>query len=90
MRGANQDTIVRYWISQGAEPSKLNLGLQFHGRTFTLINDRMVKSGSPISGAGTPGSLLNDPYLLNYPEICLRKAHPAWMKSSVGQDLQVL
>lgn len=89
MQGANQDTIVRNWISQGANPSKLNLGLQFHGRTFTLINDRMVKSGSPVSGAGTPGSLLNDPYLLSYPEVCLRKAHPAWMKSSVEQDLQV-
>lgn len=50
----------------------------------------MVKSGSPVSGAGTPGSLLNDPYLVNYPEVCLKKAHPAWMKSSVEQDLQVI
>ncbi len=88
LRNANQDSIVRYWLSSGAPPAKLNLGLQFHGRTFTLMNDLMIKSGSPSAGPGTGGPFSNNPYMLTYPEICLRKSHPAWMKSSVDHDLQ--
>ena len=63
--------------------------MQFHGRTFTLMNQLLVKAGSPVSGPGTGGPLTNNPFSLAYPEICLRKSHPAWMKSSVDQDLQV-
>jgi chitinase len=67
---ANQDSIVNYWLTLGAPASKLNLGVQFHGRSFTLANKLSIKSGSPIAGPGTAGPFTNSPFTLSYPEVC--------------------
>lgn len=45
------DYAVKYWISLGASPDKLNLGLGSYGRTFKKSSPSNIV-GSPASGPG--------------------------------------
>ena len=52
-RNLNLDAVVKYWKQNGADPSKIVLGLASYGRTFTLSNTLQNGLGAPASGAGT-------------------------------------
>lgn len=61
---------VQYWLDQGCDPAKLNLGLATYGRSFTLSNPGQHTAGSSASGAGNAGSKTGEPGFLSYYEIC--------------------
>lgn len=46
------DYVVKYWISKGASPDKLILGLGNYGRSFRKSTSSNI-AGSGASGAGT-------------------------------------
>ncbi|KAF3384739.1 LysM domain-containing protein [Penicillium rolfsii] len=51
------------------EPSKVNLGLGFYGRSFTMSNPDCLAAGCPFSGGGNPGPCTNSSGILSVPEI---------------------
>lgn len=69
-RFLNQAAAVRYWISLGAPPHKLVLGLALYGRTFTLANSWDFGLGAPTIGPGIEGPYTNATGYLAYYEIC--------------------
>jgi chitinase len=52
------DFATNYWIDKGFPKEKINLGLSFHGRTFTLKNPSEHDLGSPAEGPGTKGTVI--------------------------------
>jgi chitinase len=61
---------VKYWISQGASPSKITLGVPIYARTFTLVNSANHGLYDPASGPGLPGEFTNEPGMMGYHEFC--------------------
>jgi chitinase len=57
-RTLNVDFAVRYWIEKGFIKEKINLGLATYGRSFQLVNPSDHDLGSPVSGAGTAGTVI--------------------------------
>jgi chitinase len=54
----NVDFAVRYWIEKGFQKEKINLGLATYGRSLTLANPEDHDLGSPVTGAGTAGTVI--------------------------------
>ncbi|XP_049546398.1 probable chitinase 2 [Anopheles darlingi] len=69
---------VKYWLSKGANPAKLNLGVPFYGRTFTLANASQTQIGAPATGGGTAGPYTGTAGFLGYNEICEKKWPCLW------------
>nr|CAH7750120.1 unnamed protein product [Callosobruchus chinensis] len=65
----NVDASVKAWIQRGAHPQKLNLGIPFYGRTFTLKDPKDVELGAAITGPGTAGPYSAEAGTLAYNEI---------------------
>nr|CAH7760476.1 unnamed protein product [Callosobruchus chinensis] len=65
----NIQSCAEAWISRGASRSKLNLGLAFYGRSFTLNNPSNNGLGAPASGPGLPGRYSGESGMLTYYEI---------------------
>ena len=57
-------------MSKGAPASKLVVGIPTYGQSFTLSTGSTAP-GSPAGGAGTGGSITQQPGFLSYQEICL-------------------
>ncbi|KAJ8680394.1 hypothetical protein QAD02_016181 [Eretmocerus hayati] len=74
----NVDASVNYWISQGAPPKKLVLGVPLYGRSFKLDNPSMNGIGAPASQGANPGPYTNEPGMLGYNEICENLKYKAW------------
>ncbi len=51
------------------EPSKVNLGLGFYGRSFTLKDPSCKEPGCPFSDGGNPGECTDTSGILSYDEI---------------------
>lgn len=51
------------------DPSKINLGLGFYGRSFTLTDPSCTSPGCPFSSGGTPGACTDSAGTLSYAEI---------------------
>lgn len=49
--------------------NKINLGLGFYGRSFTLESLDCIDPGCPFSGPGVAGSCTGTPGILSYAEI---------------------
>ncbi|KAJ8924368.1 hypothetical protein NQ315_007164 [Exocentrus adspersus] len=43
---------IQNWISAGASREKINMGLAFYGRSFTLVNEKDYGVHAPVLGAG--------------------------------------
>ncbi|CAH1954839.1 unnamed protein product [Acanthoscelides obtectus] len=74
----NVDASIRGWIQRGADPQKLNLGVPFYGRSFTLSNPSNAALGAPISGPGKPGPYSKDSGSLGYDEIVKLQKQGGW------------
>jgi len=66
----NANFSINEWIERGAPPSKLVMGMPFHGQTFTLRNEEVHSLNAPIIGKGNPGEFTQTPGILAYSEIC--------------------
>lgn len=66
----NVDSIVKYWIAQGAPKDKLIVGIPLYGKSFTLTNSANYGVGAPVSGAGNAGNFIAEGGFLPYNEIC--------------------
>ncbi|RZB39534.1 Glyco hydro 18 domain containing protein [Asbolus verrucosus] len=62
---------LRHWLDQGADPTKVNLGVGTYGRTFTLADASNAELYAPVNGGGKPGPYTGLDGTLGYNEICL-------------------
>ncbi|KAJ6465504.1 glycosyl hydrolases family 18-domain-containing protein [Mycena vitilis] len=60
---------VNMLIKAGVKLSKINLGIGFYGRSFTLADATCKVAGCPLSGGGTPGPCTKGEGFLSYGEI---------------------
>ncbi|CAH1794860.1 unnamed protein product [Owenia fusiformis] len=67
----NWEAIVDYYILLGASVEKLNPGLAFYARTFTLANGLINGYDVPTSGPGVAGTWTATAGQLSYYEVCL-------------------
>lgn len=67
----NIDSVIKYWIAQGAPRDQLILGIPLYGKTFTLANSNNYGVGAASIGAGNAGSFIAESGFLPYNEICL-------------------
>lgn len=74
----NIDAAITNWINQGANASKITLGIPFYGRSFTLSNTDNVALGAPTSGAGVAGPYTQEAGFLGYNEIIEKQLAGGW------------
>lgn len=74
----NVDAIVKYWLSAGAPPEKLVLGVPFYGRTFTLASADDHMPGAAHVGRGMAGPYSREPGVLGYNELCQLVQKERW------------
>lgn len=81
----NANYSINYWISKGASPRSIVMGMPLYGQSFT-INDPRAGTGlnSPAS-AGNAGEFTRAAGFLSYYEICDRVRNRGW---TVVQDPQ--
>lgn len=53
---------------------KINLGLGFYGRGFSLTNPAVNAVGSPASGPSTAGKIVTESGMLSYFEVFVSSA----------------
>lgn len=68
----SKDYVVKYWISQGAPPSKLILGSTFSGISYTLADPKQFGRGAPFIDEGKLGSQPE------YYQVCTLAKDPQW------------
>lgn len=56
-------------MKNGAEPSKLVLGIPTYGRSYTLYNPDAFELGSPADGPGSMGEATRENGYLAYYEV---------------------
>ena len=60
---------MKYWLSQGAEPERIILGIGTYGMSVTLTNPRQNGIKAPISGGGAKGKYTGETGILAYYEV---------------------
>ncbi|KAL7648226.1 UNVERIFIED_CONTAM: hypothetical protein RMT77_000129 [Armadillidium vulgare] len=74
----NSNYSINYWISQGADPSKLVLGIPMYGNSFTLADPNEHGLNAPSYGSGDIGPITGDPDELAYCEVCYFIINDGW------------
>lgn len=64
-----QNGTVSYYISQGAIPEKLVLGIPVFGRSFTLANANETEIGANAQGPGDVGEITGEAGFLSFLEV---------------------
>ncbi|KAJ8871793.1 hypothetical protein PR048_028133 [Dryococelus australis] len=82
----NVDAAVSYWLSLGADPAKLVLGMATYGRTFTLTSSSNHDLGATASAGGTAGKYTATAGTLGYNEFCETNMTSPW--TVVWDDVQ--
>ncbi|XP_076441133.1 acidic mammalian chitinase-like [Babylonia areolata] len=75
----NIDFAAQYWVSKGAPPDKLIIGMALYGRSFTLADASNHAPGAPAPQAGQPGTYTREKGFISYYEVCE-------MKKAGGQE----
>ncbi|KAF2880076.1 hypothetical protein ILUMI_26088 [Ignelater luminosus] len=75
----NVQYCTKAWISNGANPQKILLGIGSYGKTYTLANSANHGIGAPTSGPGLPGPNSRAAGTLAYDEI-LEDEKSGWTK----------
>ena len=60
---------ANYWLSKGADPQKMTIGLPLYGRTFTLRKAEDFGIGAAASGGGKEGKFTREEGYLAYYEV---------------------
>lgn len=66
----NSDSAIRYWIQQGADPSKLLMGMAAYGRGFLLANASDYGFYAPAAGPIDAGMYTSQAGFWGYNEYC--------------------
>lgn len=74
----NIEATVNAWLTAGANPRKLLLGLGFYAQTFRLANAALTQIAARSAGPGAGGPLSKQPGILMYSEICAELALGGW------------
>ncbi|OXA59868.1 putative chitinase 3 [Folsomia candida] len=74
----NVNYTMQYYLSKGADRSKLIVGVPMYGQSFHLSNPGDSSYGSEAIGPGLPGEFTQQPGMLAYYEICLRVKDKQW------------
>ena len=79
--------MAKYWVQNGASPSKLNIGVGTFGRSFTLVNPSQTGLGAAARQAGNAGQYTRENGFLAYYEVTrLEASFGAW---SLGECLTI-
>ena len=65
----NTNYTLNYWIRQGADPSKIILGVPLYGQSFTLRNPKENGLNAAASGTGQAGPFTRQGGFLAYYEV---------------------
>lgn len=76
----NIENALKILTSNGAEKSKLVLGVPLYGQSFTLANKKDTSLGSKTKGPGEAGKSTAQPGMLSYYEICQKIKKDHWKK----------
>ena len=60
---------MNYWASQGADKSKLVMGMPMYGQSFTLDDRSINRLNSPANGRGQAGEFTRAGGFLAYYEV---------------------
>lgn len=66
---AEIDTALQSLLDDGVSAEKINLGLAYYGRSYTLKDHSCTKPGCPASGGGKPGKCSKSKGTLDLTEI---------------------
>nr|ANC95002.1 putative chitinase 3 [Lygus hesperus] len=75
--GVNADATIKFILSKGVPPTKLNLGIPLYGRSLELVDENDNKLGSPATGQGVGGKATREDGYIAYNEIC-KNVHDGW------------
>ncbi|KAH8279177.1 hypothetical protein KR026_002929 [Drosophila bipectinata] len=62
---------IDYWLSHGAPPEKLILGIGFYGHSYQMADSSQNWPGAACIGPGSAGAYTRENGFLGYHEICL-------------------
>lgn len=74
----NANYSINYWISQGADPRKLVMGMPMYGQSFSLADNKRNVLNSPTYGGGEAGEATRARGFLSYYEICQNIRNRNW------------
>ena len=82
----NIDSNVKYYLSRGFSAAKINLGIPFYGKAWTL-SANVTTPPAPGSGLAQAGPILQIAGSLAYNEICYYIVNSGWkvVNDSLGQ-----
>lgn len=69
---------VKYWINNGCPAGKINLGVPFYAKTWTLADPNSNGVGANAAGPGAPGPISASEGSLAYTEICEKVNSGEW------------
>ncbi|BET00648.1 Glyco_18 [Nesidiocoris tenuis] len=77
----NVDAAIKALVSNGADKSKLIVGIPLYGQTFELKSPDEHDLGSDVVGPGSPGPFTSQPGMMAFYEICSKIKKRNWRKS---------
>ncbi|KAM4702433.1 acidic mammalian chitinase-like [Discoglossus pictus] len=83
----NVNSVMNYWVQNGAPASKLIVGFPTYGHTFILSNPSSTGIGAPTSGAGPSGPYTRQSGFWAYYEICTFLKNGATSQWSSVEDV---
>lgn len=66
----NTEFALEHWVKNGADRSKLVMGIPFYGQTFLLANSFQNGLNAPVTGPGEAGPITLQKGMLSYMELC--------------------
>lgn len=67
----NANFSINYWISEGADPKKIVMGMPLYGQSFSLADNKNNSLNAPIYGGGEAGPETRARGFLAYYEVSL-------------------
>ena len=88
----NTDFSIRYWMSKGASPQQLLLGMGAYGRGFNLVDASNHGLYAPASSGIDPGMYTSARGFWGYNEFCekMRTEQSQWTTVRVSWDFFLL
>ncbi|KAG7205193.1 hypothetical protein KM043_018281 [Ampulex compressa] len=76
----NANFSINYWISKGASPRSIVMGIPLYGQSFTINDPKAGTELNAPASAGNSGEFTRAAGFLSYYEICDRIRNRGWVK----------